>query len=148
MKEYYKQRWHWVFNYTSKNFGYCLLKTLCLVVGLPLYSVAFVLEMVLTGINMIFSWIPILNVVIYVICKSLMIVFGSTFYICILTDIKKYKKETSQEVDYEVLDVDDASDEALPLKAADETVDILDNEKTSEVSDGETIIDEANGEIK
>ena len=109
MKEYYKLRWHWVFNYTSKNFGYCLLKTLCLIVGLPIYSVMFVLEMVLTSINMIFSWIPILNTVIFVICKSLMVACGSTFYICILTDIPKYQKATSPEIDYEV--VDDSSAE-------------------------------------
>ena len=116
MKEYYKQRWHWVFNYTSKNFGYGLLKTLCLVVGLPIYSVMFVLEMLLTGINMIFSWIPILSTVILVICKSLMIVFGSTFYICILTDIKKYKEATKEEIDYEVVDADetDTQDEQSP----------------------------------
>lgn len=121
MKDYYKQRWHWVFNYTSRNFGYCLLKTLCLIVGLPLYSVAFVLEMVLTGINMMFSWIPILNVVIFVICKSLMVVFGSTFYICILSDIKKYKKLMSEELEYEVLDADDAIDETTALLEQDET---------------------------
>lgn len=121
MKDYYKQRWHWVFNYTSRNFGYCLLKTLCLIVGLPLYSVAFVLEMVLTGINMMFSWIPILNVVIFVICKSLMVVFGSTFYICILSDVKKYKKLMSEELEYEVLDADDAIDETTALLEQDET---------------------------
>lgn len=115
MKEYYKQHWHWVFNYTSKNFGYCLLKTLCLIVGLPLYAVAFALEMVLTAINMIFSWIPILNVVIFVICKSLMIAFGSMFYICILTDIKKYQKETSQEIDYEVLDADGIDEQSSSI---------------------------------
>ncbi len=104
MKEYYKQRWFWIFNYTSKNFGYCLLKTLCLIVGLPIYSVMFVVEMILTAINMIFSWIPILNVVVLVICKALMNAVGSTFYICILTDLKAYKKATSQELEYEVVD--------------------------------------------
>lgn len=133
MKEYYKQRWHWVFNYTSKNFWYCLLKTLCLVIGLPLYSVAFVLEMVFTAINMIFSWIPILNVVIFIICKPLMIAFGSVFYICILTDIKKYKKAMSEEVDYEVLDADTEASEVLPLEAADATTD----EKTADAVDDE-----------
>ncbi|MCM1394683.1 MAG: hypothetical protein NC132_00985 [Corallococcus sp.] len=62
--------------------------------------------MILTAINMIFSWIPILNVVIFIICKSLMVACGSTFYICILPDIKKYKKLTSKEVDYDVSDVE------------------------------------------
>ena len=133
MKEYYKQRWYWVFNYTSKNFGYGLLKTLCLIVGLPIYSVMFVLEMVLTAINMIFSWIPILNTVVLVICKALMIAFGSTFYICILPDIKKYKKATSEEIDYEVADADvkeaeaevtqELPAESTPEQAVDNTTD-------------------------
>ena len=130
MKEYYKLRWHWIFNYTSKNFGYCLLKTLCLIVGLPIYSVMFVLEMVLTGINMIFCWIPILNTVVLVICKSLMIVFGSTFYICVLTDLKEYnaalaaqklqEEGDAPELQYEILNRENADDNA-DANAADDT---------------------------
>ena len=111
MKEYYQQRLYWIFHYGSKNFGYCLLKTLCLIVGVPIYAVCFVLEMVLTAINMIFSWIPILNVVVMVICKCLIIVFGSTFYLCILPDLKQYKAATANEVEYEVADAEEPTDE-------------------------------------
>ena len=128
MKEYYKQRWYWVFNYTSKNFGYCLLKTLCLIVGLPIYSVMFALEMVLTFINMIFSWIPILNTVILVICKALMFVFGSTFYICILTDIKKYKQAIANEIDYEVVDASGAEENLIAEAATQEDATTQDTE--------------------
>ena len=128
MKEYYKLRWYWVFNYTSKNFGYCLLKTLCLVIGLPIYSVMFALEMVLTAVNMLFCWIPILNTVIFIICKSLMVAFGSTFYLTILTDIKKYKEAAKQEVEYEVVDAEVTNEtaeqtELLADAAPDETPD-------------------------
>lgn len=90
MKEYYLDRLHWIFSYTSKNFWYCLGKTLCLVIGVPIYAVAFALEMLFTFVNMLFSWIPVLNVVVMVFCKILVWLFGSLFYLCILTDIRQY----------------------------------------------------------
>lgn len=121
MKEYYQQRLYWIFHYTGRNFWYCLAKTLCLIVGVPIYAVCFVLEMVLTAINMLFSWIPILNVVVMVICKCLVTVFGSTFYLCILTDLKRYKEATSTEIEYEVSDADQPSDGGST--AADPTAD-------------------------
>ena len=107
MKEYYLERLHWIFNYTKKDFLYCLLKTLCLVVGVPIYAVAFAIEMVFTAINMIFSWIPILNVVVMVICKAIVWLFGLTFYINILTDLKAYR--AAHAVQYEVEDTSDAT---------------------------------------
>ena len=104
MKEYYLSRLHWIFNYTNRKWWYCIVKTLCLIVGVPIYAVSFVIEMVLTGINMIFSWIPVLNVVVMVICKLLINVFGATFYICILPDIKQYKQATKDEVTCEAVE--------------------------------------------
>ena len=103
MREYYLSRLHWIFNYTKNQWWYYIVKTLCLIVGVPIYAVSFVMEMVLTAINMIFSWIPILNVVIMVICKLLITVFGATFYICILPDLKQYR-QACKEVSYEVVD--------------------------------------------
>lgn len=104
MKEYYLERLHWIFNYTSKNFFYCLAKTLCLIVGIPIYAVMFAIEMVLTFVNMIFSVIPILNVVVGVICKAIIFVIDKTFFICILTDIGKWRAAHKKEPEYEVLD--------------------------------------------
>ena len=101
MKEYYLARLHWIFSYTNTKWWYCIAKTLCLIVGVPIYAVSFVVEMVLTFINMLFSWIPILNTVVMVICKLFITVFGSTFYICILPDLKQYK-QASKEISYEV----------------------------------------------
>ena len=109
MKQYYSERFHWIFNYTRRNFLYCLLKTLCVVVGLPVYAVAFVVEMVFTAINMIFSWIPILNVVVTVICKAIVWLFGLTFYINVLTDLKEYK--ATHVVQYEVEDAEESPDD-------------------------------------
>ncbi|MCH5159885.1 MAG: hypothetical protein J1F66_03430 [Clostridiales bacterium] len=118
MKEYYLERFHWIFKYTRKDFLYCLLKTLCVVVGLPIYAAAFVVEMVFTAINMIFSWIPILNVVVMVICKALVWLFGMTFYINILTDLKEYK--ATRVVQYEVDDAADESPESEEAEVAEQ----------------------------
>ncbi len=122
MKEYYQQRFHWIFRYTSKNFWYCIAKTLCIVVGLPIYSVMFLVEMALTLVNMLFCWIPVLNVVVTVVCKALMSLIGWTFYICILPDIKQYRQATAEEVQYDVSDADaDASEEQNTEEVVEET---------------------------
>ena len=116
MKQYYLARLHWIFNYTSTKWWYIIAKTLCLLIGVPIYAVCFVVEMVLTFVNMLFSWIPILNVVVMFICKILITVFGSTFYICILPDIKGYK-QASKEVNYVVLDDDEQPDTTDELQS-------------------------------
>lgn len=103
MKQYYAERFGWIFRYTSKNFFYCLAKTLCIIIGLPIYLVMFVVEMVLTAVNMLFCWIPIINVVITTICKAIIWVISKTFYICILTDIKKFKEAMKDQPNYEVV---------------------------------------------
>lgn len=122
MKEYYQQRFHWIFRYTSKNFWYCIAKTLCIVVGLPIYSVMFLVEMALTLVNMLFCWIPVLNAVVTVVCKALMSLIGWTFYICILPDIKQYRQATAEEIQYDVSDADaDASEEQNTEEVVDET---------------------------
>ena len=122
MKEYYQQRFHWIFRYTSKNFWYCIAKTLCIVVGLPIYSVMFLVEMALTLVNMLFCWIPVLNVVVTVVCKALMSLVGWTFYICILPDIKQYRQATAEEIQYDVSDADAfVSEEQNSEEVVDET---------------------------
>lgn len=92
MKQYYLNRLHWIFNYTSSSVLYCIFKTLCLVLGVPLYAVAFAVEMILTFVNMLFCWIPVLNVVITVVCKGLIFVVDKVFYICILPDLKAFRE--------------------------------------------------------
>ena len=128
MKEYYLQRLHWIFHYKNKKFFYCLAKTLCLIVGVPIYAVCFCLEMLFTGVNMIFSWIPILNVVVMVICKVFVFLFGSTFYICILPDLKEYLEANKKEVDYEV--EEDASNE-LPESVSDDSAEEQQSDATT-----------------
>ena len=102
MKEYYLTRLHWIFNYTGKNFWYVVAKTLCLIVGIPIYAVSFVIEMVFTFVNMLFSWIPLLNTVVMVICKLIILPFSMTFYICILPDIKQFRAANA--IQYEISD--------------------------------------------
>ena len=113
MKEYYSERFSWIFRYTSKNVLYCLAKTLCLVIGLPIYCVMVAVDMVLTFVNMIFCWIPILGMVIGVICKAIIYVIDKTFFICILTDIGKWRQTHKQEVEYDVSDVDNVKQDDI-----------------------------------
>lgn len=111
MKQYYLERLHWIFKYTSKSFFYCLAKTLCLIIGVPIYAVMFAVEMVLTFINMLFCWIPILGMVVGVICKAIVFVIDKTFFICILTDIGKWKEAHKEEPDYEEVESDEQAAE-------------------------------------
>lgn len=115
-KQYYSERFHWIFRYTSKMFLYCLAKTLCLIVGVPIYVVMFALEMVLTFVNMLFCWIPVLGMVVGVICKAIIFFIDKTFFICILTDIGKWKQTHKEQPDYEVV-----ADDGLIENNADET---------------------------
>ena len=91
MKNYYLDRLGWIFKYTSKNFGYVLLKTLCLLVGVPLYAVLFVVEMVVTFVYAIFSIIPVINVVVFIVSRAILFVCDLGFYVNILPDLKQYK---------------------------------------------------------
>lgn len=129
VKEYYLNRFKWIFNYTSNNFLYIIAKTLCIIVGLPIYCAVFALEMVLTFVNMLFCWIPILSVVMTVICKGTILIIDKLYYICILTDIGKYRDvciaepdvatgEVRQHTDYVVRDDEgDARDNLIGEQA-------------------------------
>ncbi len=121
VKEYYLNRFKWIFNYTSNNFFYIIGKTVCLIVGLPVYLAVFAVEMVLTFVNMLFCWIPILSIVVTVICKGTILIIDQLYYICILTDLKKYREATVvepdiAEVDYTIYQAaDDDAETQLPL---------------------------------
>lgn len=101
MVQHYRERLQWIFRYTSKNFGYCILKTLCILVGLPIYLVCFVVEMVLTLVNLIFSFIPVLGLVVMLVCKLLMWIVDKPYYICVLPDLKNFCMTTSDTPAYE-----------------------------------------------
>ena len=107
MKQYYRDRFTWIFNYRKKGFLYGLFKTLCLIVGVPCYLVALAVEFVLTFVNALFSWIPLLNMVVQVVCKVLIGIVNMPFYWCVLPDIGAYNDwEKAQQVD-----ADDCCDE-------------------------------------
>ena len=91
MKNYYLDRLHWIFHYTSKNFGYVVLKTLCLVLGVPTYAVLCIVEMIATFLYAITSFIPVVNVVTFIICRMLLFVCDLGFYVNILPDLKAFK---------------------------------------------------------
>lgn len=123
VKEYYLNRFKWIFNYTSNNFFYIIGKTVCLLVGLPIYLAVFAVEMVLTFVNMLFCWIPILSVVVTVICKGTILIIDQLYYICILTDLRNYREATVAEpdiaeADYEIYETtDEAATDTQTLQA-------------------------------
>lgn len=113
MKQYYADRFRWIFNYRKKGFLYGLVKTLCIVVGFPCYLVGFAVEMVLTLVNALFCWIPLLNVAVQVVCKVLIAIVNIPFYWCILPDIGAYSDwEKAQQQD--VVQVEVVEETTLP----------------------------------
>lgn len=100
MVNHYTERFQWIFRYTSKNVGYCILKTLCIIVGLPIYFVCFLAEMTLTLINLIFSFVPGLGLIVMFVCKILMWILDKPFYICVLTDLKRFYMSTHDTPEY------------------------------------------------
>ncbi len=100
MVQHYRNRFKWIFRYTSKNFGYCIVKTLCIVVGLPIYLVCFCTEMALTLVNMLLCWIPGINILAMLICKALMWIVDKPYYICVLTDLKQACAPNQDAPDY------------------------------------------------
>lgn len=133
MKQFYQQRFYWIFHYTRKSFWYCVAKTLCIVLGLPLFCVSVAVDMVLTAVNMLFCWIPVLNVVVRVVFKAITTVLGSTFYICILPDLKAYREAERQNVQYDVADADEAQTKILDEAQTEASDGVQDN------SDDETV---------
>ncbi|MBQ8434234.1 MAG: hypothetical protein IJX23_05470 [Clostridia bacterium] len=100
MVNHYAERFQWIFKYTSKNLGYCILKTLCIIVGLPIYLVCFVAEMALTLVNLLFSFVPGLGLVVMLVCKMLMWIIDKPYYICVLTDLKRFYLTTHDTPEY------------------------------------------------
>lgn len=128
MLHHYAERFQWIFRYTRKNFGYCLLKTLCIIVGLPIYLVCFVVEMALTLVNLIFSVVPGLGLLVMLVCKVLMWIVDKPYYICVLTDLKRFYMSTHDVPDYE--DVTHLSNGKTEDPTADQTA-----QPTDEVND-------------
>jgi membrane protein implicated in regulation of membrane protease activity len=119
MKQYYQDRFRWIFTYRKKGFLYGLAKTLCLVVGLPCYLVSFVVEMALTLVNALFCWIPLLNVAVQVVCKVIVTIVNVPFYWCVLPDIGAYSEwekaqQQAAEQQDEALQVQVVEEEVLP----------------------------------
>ncbi len=91
MKGQYLEKFQWLFRYTSKNFAYCLVKSLCLVVGLPLFAISFVAQMALLLVNVALHWIPILNILAMLVAKILRPILDLPFALCIAPDIAEYR---------------------------------------------------------
>lgn len=96
IKEHFSSRFNRIFTYTSKKWYYCLAKTLCIIVGLPLYVVLIPVDMLLFVVYACFSWIPFVNVFMLFVIKSLSLIWSLGYFIAILPDAKRYIEENKQ----------------------------------------------------
>lgn len=97
-RKFYGRRLHYVFRFSRKSMEYRTVKVLCLIVGLPIALVLFVVEMAVALIYMIFMRIPILNVVMLFLCRFLTSVCSVGFYICIIPELPEYLDECENDL--------------------------------------------------
>lgn len=101
LREYFSSRIKSIFTYTSNKWYYVAFKTFCVVIGAPLYFALIPLDFLTFVLYALFSWIPILNVFMLVVCKLLSFVFSVGYYIAILPDAKKYAKKAKEKMRFE-----------------------------------------------
>ncbi|HPG91927.1 MAG TPA: hypothetical protein PK675_00780 [Clostridia bacterium] len=141
LQEYFSSRIKAIFTYTSNKWYYVALKTLCVVIGVPLYFVMVPLDFLTFVLYALFSWIPILNTVMLVLCKLLSFVFSIGYYIAILPDAKKYadiareklrfEKEMEEQTKNEKHDNENQTDteiEGLSKEEKDNAIDVSEKE--------------------
>ncbi|HRX13895.1 MAG TPA: hypothetical protein P5087_02625 [Eubacteriales bacterium] len=101
LQEYFSSRIKAIFTYTSKKWYYVILKTLCVIIGAPLYFALIPLDLLTFVLYALFSWIPILNTVVLILCKTLSFVFSVGYYIAILPDAKKFADIAKEKLRFE-----------------------------------------------
>ncbi|MEG1527955.1 MAG: hypothetical protein RR418_02140, partial [Clostridia bacterium] len=99
MRTYYYDRFKRLFTYTSRNFFYCVAKTLCIIIGLPLFVVLIPVDFLIYLVYAIFSWIPYLNMAMLFLCRILSFITGIGYFISVIPDAKKYMQENKQMVE-------------------------------------------------
>ncbi|MDD3831129.1 MAG: hypothetical protein PHW00_00470 [Clostridia bacterium] len=88
--QHYRQRFADIFNYTSRKWWYVILKTICIVVGLPLYIVLIPLDLIVFAIYVIFSWIPFVGSIFLIACRILTTLCSVGYYVAICVDAPMY----------------------------------------------------------
>lgn len=94
--DYYKLRFSRIFAYNSTKWYMVIAKTLCIIVGLPLFVVLIPIDLLFFLVYALLGWIPFLGLFILFICKALSFVWSIGYYIAILPDIKQYIKEDNE----------------------------------------------------
>ncbi len=121
MKDFYLDRLKWIFTYRNNTFFYVLAKTLCLIVGVPVYAVLFIVEILSAVLFSLLRYIPVLNVVFQLVFMLLMAIASLGFLINVLPDLKEYQathkredaaqsEQTSCEYSFEEQSEDQAND--------------------------------------
>lgn len=103
-RKYYQRRLRYMFHFSRKSMEYRTVKVLCLIVGVPLATVLFVVEMAATLVYMIFMRIPILNVGMLFVCRLIISICGIGFYISIIPELPEYLDECENDLYVEQTD--------------------------------------------
>lgn len=119
-----------ILTYSSKKWYYVLLKTLCIIVGLPLYIVLIPLDFLNFLVFCLFSWIPLLKVVFLFLCKIVSTLCGLGYYVGILPDAKEYIAASKAEHDREMAEMQ----AAIEADKADEKTQVA--EENQDKTDG------------
>jgi len=101
LREYFSSRIKAIFTYTSKKWYYVVFKNSLRIVGAPLYFALIPLDLLTFVLYALFSWIPILNTVVLILCKTLSFVFSVGYYIAILPDAKKFADIAKEKMRFE-----------------------------------------------
>jgi hypothetical protein len=119
MRDYYITRIRNIFTYTDKRAHYVIFKTLCIIIGAPLFFVLLPVDLLVYFIYALFSWIPVLSTFFLVVCKALSYVCSVGYYIALLPDAKKYimiYKAKLQAEKAEILETEEATYEQTEHK--------------------------------
>ncbi|MDD4833063.1 MAG: hypothetical protein PHI78_05250 [Clostridia bacterium] len=129
LQEYFSSRIKAIFTYTSNKWYYIILKTLCVIIGAPLYFALIPLDLLTFVLYALFSWIPILNTVILILCKTLSFVFSVGYYIAILPDAKKFADIAKEKLRFEKETEEQTNTESVAISKEEKDSAIDVNEK-------------------
>lgn len=134
MKEHYGSRIRAIFTYTNSKWYYVALKTLCVIVGAPLYFALLPVDFLIFIVYALFSWVPILSVFMLALCKILNIVTAVGYYIAIIPDAKAFINESKRK-HAEELEAERLADEVTKALDASETKEAVENAENTELAD-------------
>lgn len=89
----YRNRIVSIITFRSRKWYYCIIKALCALIGLPLYVVLLPVDFLLACVYALFSGVPFLRELFFVVCKCLGYIVAVGYYIGVVPDARHYIAE-------------------------------------------------------